>query len=333
MNIPYGAELNRALRRADPALVEPVLDFLETDPIEHGSGYAKCQIWQYINRYNFDEAQNQRLERAALKMVKRPQRREHRPMFRAMAKLGSATFWEQVESLQRSDNPIVQINTWRLFQYRQGVDYGERQLVMASRTAVYANIVFWRRLGYRGIPGLEKYLPSIMIAPELWRDGQVAYRETELADLPITPVLPVRFSHRWHEIYHVYTQLAALDFRACDAERVTCAMIPALFNIGVGGYVSLKYQLPHWIAALYVLGNIGNDAAVEIIERFYAYRLEYELDSAPRRLGIRAVHHALQRIGTPTALRAARQHAHPDAWYAEARLQFDGWLKEIHHRE
>lgn len=318
MKIPHGAELNRALKRADTDLLDTVLDFLELDPIEHGSGYTKAQIWQYINRYELDDLQRQRLERAALKMLNRPQRREHRLMFRAMAKLGSATFWEQVESQLRSDNPIVQINAWRLFQYRLGVDYGERQLVMVAEGVAHANATFWRHFGYRGRPDLEKYLLTVMTAPDLWRDRQVAYREPERADLPITP----------GNVGETYAPLSALDYRAVDAEQVTCAMIPVLFNIGVGGYVSFKSELPHWIAALYVLGNIGSDANVEIMDRFYAYRLEYELDSAPRRLGIRAVYRALRRIGSPAALIAAKKYAHPDAWYAELGLLFKGWLQE-----
>lgn len=323
MQIPPRRELNEALKRTDPDLLDSILDFLEADPIEMESGYAKDQIWHYITHYDLIEAHRHQLEGSALKMLNRPLRREHKRMFRAMAKLGSADFWKQVESKLRSDNPIVKMNAWRLLQYRQGLDYGERQQITLAKGVADANAVFWQRLGYRHSPSMENYLLKVMTAPEQWRTGRVVYREPESRDLPIT----------LGKLGKSYTPLAALNYRACEPDQVTYVVIPVLFNTGSSGYGALKSQIPHWIAALYVLGNAGNDRIVPVIEHFYAYRLEYELDSASRRLGIRAVHHALQRIGTPTALRAARQYAHPDAWYAEARLQFDGWLKEIDHRE
>lgn len=139
-------ELRHALTRADPALLEEVLQYLEADSFHFGSGYDKELFWRYIRRYDLKEQHIKRLCAAALKYLERPMSREFQRMCLAMAYLGTTEFWEQVKAATESDNPCVQVNAYCLLPYAGGVEAGERnrlELKSLKATTFYRNGALW----------------------------------------------------------------------------------------------------------------------------------------------------------------------------------------------
>ncbi len=63
------AELRHALKRAEPAIRDDLIRFLQDDSRAFGSGYAKEVIWKYIKRYDLNEDQIHMLEEAAFKYL------------------------------------------------------------------------------------------------------------------------------------------------------------------------------------------------------------------------------------------------------------------------
>ena len=127
-------ELRHALRRADPAVFQNAMRYLEDDPYRFGSGYIKQLIWENIRRYELSQSDVERLRRAALKYLHRPMSREFKPMCIAMAYLGDVSFWQQVQVATETDDPRAQVNGNCLLAYEQGVMAGERER-MALRCA------------------------------------------------------------------------------------------------------------------------------------------------------------------------------------------------------
>lgn len=145
-------ELRHALRRADPALFEEVLQYLEADSIHFGSGYDKEVFWRYIRRYDLKEQHIKRLCAAALKYLERPMSREFQRMCLAMVYLGTTEFWEHVKAATESDNPRVQVNAYCLLPYADGVEAGERnrlELKSLKTNSFYRHGMFWSR--YSGV--------------------------------------------------------------------------------------------------------------------------------------------------------------------------------------
>lgn len=140
-------ELRHALTRADPALFEEVLQYLEADSLHFGSGYDKELFWRYIRRYDLKEQHIKRLCAVALKYLERPMSREFQRMCLAMAYLGMTEFWEQVQAAAESDNPRVQVNAYCLLPYANGVEAGERnrlELKSLKQKSFYRHRSLWR---------------------------------------------------------------------------------------------------------------------------------------------------------------------------------------------
>jgi hypothetical protein len=124
--------LRQALRRAEPAIFEDALRFLEDDPYWFDSGYSKELIWRNIRRYPLSGEVIERLYGVALNYLQRPMSREFKPMCLAMAHLGDAAFWQRVKAAAERGDPRAQVNGYCLLAYADGVYAGERER-MAQR--------------------------------------------------------------------------------------------------------------------------------------------------------------------------------------------------------
>ncbi len=121
------AEVRRAVKRADPAIRDDFIRFLEDDPRTFGSGYMKESIWKYIKRYDLTPEELNRLEDAAMKLVYRPMSHEFKHMCQTMCVIATDEFWQRVEAEKKSDNPVVKLNASCLYPYSESMEAGEKQ--------------------------------------------------------------------------------------------------------------------------------------------------------------------------------------------------------------
>lgn len=126
-------ELRHALKRADVTILEDVLQFLEDDPMTHGSGYMKTDMWRSIRRYTLDSGQITRLENAVFNYLRRPMEREFKPMCHVLSEIGTPDFWSRVAEKVTSDHPTERVNARCLYAYADGLMAGERHRLNTIR--------------------------------------------------------------------------------------------------------------------------------------------------------------------------------------------------------
>ncbi len=304
-------ELRQALKHADPAIFERVLQFLEDDPRTFGSGYAKVMMWRYIRRYDLDESHIRQLERAALKYLNRPMRPEFKRMCQTMSHIGTEPFWQEVEKFLASDNSIEQVNAYCLQHYSKGLVAGERkrlELILLKREITRSES---RRNNPNYGPSFYgHHVFNAVIEPSSWNDNQVRYREPNPDDYPIIR----NITHR---------ELLTLDFSRCDPNKIIDSLNPILEK-GTFGY---RDSVVGWVHVFYVVGEIGSNQIIPIIENFYATKIAHQFESAKHWLTTQAVYRALRRIGTPEALEASKKYYTSNSLHDQHMRSFTtGWL-------
>jgi len=305
-------ELRQALKKADPAIFERVLQFLEDDPRTFGSGYAKVMMWQYIRRYDLDEGHIRQLERAALKYLERPMRPEFKRMCQTMSYIGRESFWQEVETFLTSDNPVEQVNAYCLHPYSRGLAAGERKRLELklmkqeirsregrSKNPYYGGSSFWGHHVYKAVTD-----------PSIWQGNQVIYRQPNQEDFPI-------MRNATHK------ELLEVDFSQCDPKKVIDALNPMLIK-GTFGYHD---SVVGWVHLFYVFGELGSNQVIPIIENFYTTKIAHQFESAKHWLTTQAVYRALRRIGTPEALEASKKYHTSNSLHDQHMRSFTpGWL-------
>src|SRR5258708_15222068 len=122
-----------ALRKGDPAFLDGSIEFLLADVMAFGTGYTKERIWKHITRFQLDSKHIESLQAAALKYLKRPVQREFWYMCRAMSRLATAQFWQEVESTSGSADSETSQRASYLFAYSKGVDFGQQVHAAVAR--------------------------------------------------------------------------------------------------------------------------------------------------------------------------------------------------------
>ena len=103
------------LKQGDPTGLPGVLEFLELDPIFHGTGYLKEDLLRYIRHIELSAADTARLQKIVVSVVDRQGRRELREYSRLARKIdGPALRGELTQRLQSSDPDIRRRARWVL---------------------------------------------------------------------------------------------------------------------------------------------------------------------------------------------------------------------------
>lgn len=123
---PEGRANLLKVRVGDPAAIEAAIDFLLADPRHFRSGYVKEELWRRAPKWLLPAEAVDRVEKAALAYLGKQIRRDFWYMCRAMARIGRASFWQQVTQCLGSSDALVVKRASYLFAYSLGVAPGER---------------------------------------------------------------------------------------------------------------------------------------------------------------------------------------------------------------
>ncbi|MGH9799633.1 MAG: hypothetical protein ACRD82_04650 [Blastocatellia bacterium] len=89
---------------ASPLVVPTAIEFLESDPWFHGSGYAKANLIKFINRQELKPEWSKRLRKVVLAAVDREDRREFRSYCRLACKVNSEQLRNQLSCILENKN-------------------------------------------------------------------------------------------------------------------------------------------------------------------------------------------------------------------------------------
>ncbi len=281
------AELRRAVKRADPTIFENAIRFLHNDSIGHRTGYSKEIVWRYIRRYSLNDVHIQRLEQAAFKCLTRPMSAEFKYMCQTMAHIGTDAFWKQVENGLQSDNPIVQINSYCLYAYSEGIYAGEKQRLALKE------INFQLRVAYHTFyPAYSvKELVALIEKPENWPDGIACYQQPYAVDLPV-----LNFGHNDDAL------ITSLNV-AMSNKTVVMRNLREVLSTGV-----LHPEVINaWIYAIFLLEQLDYPEAVSVLVDFMNQKLDFIPNSYYKQYVAQTVHRVFSYYGTPEAIEAIKQ--------------------------
>jgi hypothetical protein len=95
------------LAAGDLNAIGAAVDFLESDPHFHRSGYIKADILRYLKRADLDERQRDRLRRVVLDRVRGPDTREFRRYCRIATVLDSGWFRRSLMDQLENPDPVT----------------------------------------------------------------------------------------------------------------------------------------------------------------------------------------------------------------------------------
>lgn len=111
-------EMSEALRyrvMASPLAVPTAIEYLESDPWFHGSGYIKANLIKFINRQELKPEWAKRLQKVVLAAVDREDRREFRSYCRLACKVNSEQLQVQLLfRLEDKDGGVRRRARWML---------------------------------------------------------------------------------------------------------------------------------------------------------------------------------------------------------------------------
>jgi hypothetical protein len=178
-------EFYDALKRADPAILEDVLQFLEEDSRAFRSGYLKQKMWRRIRRFSLDQTHIQRLENAAFKYLQRPMTPEFTYMCKTMTSLATQDFWRKVAEKITTGTRQERLNASCLYPYFYGLNAGGKHRATnrriqheQARAYTYANYHLFEA-------HKPEKLVELLHEAEHWQAGQVVRRLAKAEDLPI----------------------------------------------------------------------------------------------------------------------------------------------------
>jgi len=123
---PGGSANLSKVRDGDPLAIESAIDFLLADPRHFRSGYVKEELWRRAPKWSLSTEALDTIDKAALDYLRKQMRRDFWYMCRAMARIGRASFWQQVTLHLGSADALVVKRASYLFAYSLGVAAGER---------------------------------------------------------------------------------------------------------------------------------------------------------------------------------------------------------------
>lgn len=140
---PGGSETLLKLRQHDLAAIDAAIDFLMADPVHIRSGYIKEELWRKAPQWSLLPVDQARIEQAALAYLYKQLRRDFWYMCRAMARMGSASFWQTVSNHLDHQHKVIAKRASYLWSYRAGTEVGERTRKAVHDRALYSK---WSRI-------------------------------------------------------------------------------------------------------------------------------------------------------------------------------------------
>jgi hypothetical protein len=120
------AEALRYRVMASPLTVPTAIEFLESDPWFHGSGYIKANLIKFINRQELKPDWSKRLQKVVLAAVDREDRREFRSYCRLAHKLCSEHLRSELtRRMEVKDEGVSRRARWML-EYLKNDDHAKR---------------------------------------------------------------------------------------------------------------------------------------------------------------------------------------------------------------
>jgi len=123
---PGGVAILLKVGAFDSSAIQAAIDFLVADPVHFRSGYIKEDLWRKVPKWTLSDNDRDRIEKAALSYLDKQIRRDFWYMCRAMARIGTPSFWQQVEQRLCSENALIVKRASYLFAYSQGLNPGEQ---------------------------------------------------------------------------------------------------------------------------------------------------------------------------------------------------------------
>lgn len=102
---------------ASPLTLPTAIEFLESDPWFHGSGYIKANLIKFINRQELKPEWAKRLQKVVIAAVDREDRREFRSYCHLACKLDSPKLREELAQRLESENETVRRHARWVLQY------------------------------------------------------------------------------------------------------------------------------------------------------------------------------------------------------------------------
>nr|MBA3874663.1 hypothetical protein [Anaerolineae bacterium] len=247
-----------------------------------GSGYAKEIIWKFIKRYDLREDHIHKLEEAAFQYLSRPMSREFKLMCQTMSRIATASFWDKVKSELGSDNPIIQINSYCLYAYSEGIIAGEKQRLYLKKVK--------RSLRWYVSDRSEDYsveeLFSLLEEPENWPEGKIKYQEPKPEDLPIVYYDP-EYDKKFASLN------IALSHKKIIEEKLSTVLSSGTLH---------GFNATTWLYAVYLLGKIDDPSVIKILAKFWNQKVDYKFEGITKSIARRSVFNALKNYETSEAI-------------------------------
>lgn len=283
-------ELRHAIKRAEPAIFEDALRFLEDDLRTFGSGYIKELFWKYIKRYDLTPEHITRLENAAIQYLYRPMSREYKYMCQTMSRIATNDFWDKIRTYLDSDIPRVQVNAFCLNAYADGLIHGERMRLELDDIKI--------RLRRPGLPPYHTIdeLLELLHHEENWINGKVIHKDLVNGDLPI-------YQDYWKQDI-VFAQLDV-------SSGIKHKILAILDNVLTTGVMNV-FNDQAWVYSIYLLQQIDDEAAVGILAKFLKDKIDYKFDG-PRKSHLEMLAlKVLRHYGTVEAMEVVALHKQAD---------------------
>jgi hypothetical protein len=168
-------EVIHALRGGDPGAVEPALAYLEADPWEMFSGYAKASLMRALPRYELDLAQRHRVDSIILRHVDVGNRLEFGDSCRFARRCGTRLLRDPlVDRLHGSDTELS-MRALRVLLSIRRPRLEDRDLAVAREL-----VTTWMGMRHHRF---TRWL--VEAGPRLWTAEWAARLERDAATLPL----------------------------------------------------------------------------------------------------------------------------------------------------
>jgi hypothetical protein len=110
------------LRKADAAIIEAAIVFLEADPYFFRSGYVKADLVRAVSKFPLSPKQQMRLQQVIIDRIKGPTRREFRRYCNLAPHVTTPAFEREVAALANTPDQVTARNaSWVLEALRRSV--------------------------------------------------------------------------------------------------------------------------------------------------------------------------------------------------------------------
>jgi hypothetical protein len=251
-----------AMRRAEPAMLEAVIGYLEEDSRQMRSGLTPEQL--------------KRLEVVALRYLHRAASREFRLMCVTMTFIASPEFWSQVEERLNAEDERVRINAKKLHAYSVSLYHGERQRLADARRSfnVWYEAV---KNGEFDAVFTDSNLLEHIKRPQFWKKKKVVFHPM--------PDAPIYFGYS-----QINPEFERLDLKYCQRTVMIAELHRVLRKSGRSVGIDTA-----WVHAIYLLVKLGDPDLPVVLYKFYEHGVAYRFETVTKSILNTVIEEALKR--------------------------------------